>query len=53
MPNYDFKCESCGVSIMIDSNEAPPCGYCYKVMTRIWTVPGIQFKGSGFYSTGG
>ena len=55
MPVYDFKCNDCGdvvdrkKSFYDDSAEL--CNKCNSEMTRQLTVPAIQFKGSGFYST--
>jgi putative FmdB family regulatory protein len=53
MPLFDFKCEYCNEVIEINEPDSPPCGTCGNTMLRIWSAPAIQFKGSGFYSTGG
>jgi putative FmdB family regulatory protein len=53
MPLYDFKCEYCKEVIETDKPDSPSCGTCGNVMMRIWSAPAVQFKGSGFYSTGG
>jgi len=61
MPNYDFKCNDCGnireQFIYHKDYEKYvvrcPTLNCNKVMERVYTVPGIKFKGPGFYSTGG
>ena len=53
MPLYDFKCEYCNEVIEINEPDSPPCGTCGNAMKRIWSAPAVQFKGSGFYSTGG
>ena len=53
MPLYDFKCEYCTEVIEINEPIAPACGTCGNLMKRIWSAPAVQFKGSGFYSTGG
>ena len=29
----------------------PACNYCGIQMTRVWSAPSIQFKGTGFYKT--
>lgn len=36
-----------------DRDEPLKCPTCNNESTRIYNVPGIQFKGTGFYSTGG
>ena len=53
MPLYDFKCGYCTEVIEINEPIAPACGTCGNLMKRIWSAPAVQFKGSGFYSTGG
>ncbi|NDB58939.1 zinc ribbon domain-containing protein [bacterium] len=58
MPNYDFKC-MCGSTreVFIYHKDYEKyvvrCDKCYQPMERVYTVPGIKFKGPGFYSTGG
>ncbi len=39
-------------SIHEDAKE-PGCFDCHLPMARVYDAPGIQFKGRGFYSTGG
>lgn len=55
MPTYDYKCTVCGIVREIFRNlgedSEPVC--CDKNMERVWTAPPVQFKGTGFYSTGG
>ena len=51
VPNYDFKCETCNSVVELQDPTALRCGTCGNTMVRIWTSPGIQFKGSGFYTT--
>ena len=55
MPLYDYKCSKCGIvreiHINLGEETQPIC--CDTNMERVWTVPGVQFKGPGFYSTGG
>lgn len=53
MPAYDFKCNYCNEVIEINEPIAPSCGTCGNTMARIWSAPAVQFKGTGFYSTGG
>ena len=58
MPQYDYKCDTCGTmqtlerSIHAEASE-PVCSTCNKSMYRVYSVPGLKFNGSGFYSTGG
>jgi putative FmdB family regulatory protein len=55
---YDYKCFLCHKDIEVDlrpsevTNELP-CPHCGGVLRRVYSAPSIQFKGSGFYSTGG
>lgn len=60
MPNYDFKCPTCGATreVFIHHKEYEKyvvrCAVDYKIMERIYSAPpAIKFNGSGFYSTGG
>jgi putative FmdB family regulatory protein len=53
MPKYDYKCDNCSITVeferKIEEEIQPSC--CNKPMTRQWSPVGVQFKGSGFYST--
>ena len=57
MPTYLYNCEKCGDFekfryITDDTSVHPPCPECEgDEVARIYVVPGIAFKGSGFYST--
>lgn len=55
MPRYDFKCGNCeDVEERIKSfyDDSPElCNKCNGEMTRQFSMPAIQFKGAGFYST--
>jgi len=58
MPKYDFKCIACGlveeVTLSVEqSANAPACSKCGGETVRVYTPPAIQFKGPGFYKTGG
>ena len=53
MPNYDFKCDTCGSVLEVNDPTPMPCTTCGMTMVRIWSAPAIKFNGSGFYSTGG
>lgn len=47
MPLADYKCDTCGAVIESENGNAPQC--CGGTMRKVWAVPGIKFKGSGFY----
>lgn len=56
MPTYDYRCDSCEhrfelvQSIKDDAiTECPNCGE--QAVKKVFGVPGIAFKGSGFYKT--
>ena len=55
MPLYDYKCRVCDriqeVKKQFGDTSPEKCGRCENEMTRQFSVPAIQFKGSGFYST--
>jgi len=53
MPYYDFECRVCRIVIETNDSAPPSCTSCGNAMVRIWSAPAVQFKGSGFYSTGG
>lgn len=53
MPLYDFKCNTCKEVIELRENIPPACKTCGEVMARVYSAPAIQFKGTGFYKTGG
>ena len=58
MPTYQYNCVECETSKDVtrgfdDEEAVPPCPNCGYKMTRVFNTFGIQFKGSGFYSTGG
>jgi putative FmdB family regulatory protein len=55
MATYEYKCATCGIQIeiqrpMTDSSAAPMCD-CGTQMNQVYGSFGLQFKGSGFYST--
>jgi putative FmdB family regulatory protein len=59
MPIYEFECtnEDCEANLRyekefsINEPHDPKCQFCHSSMQKIYSVPNIQFKGSGFYST--
>jgi putative FmdB family regulatory protein len=55
MPTYQFECKTCEhtISQLIPVDEelkTPQCLKCKKDMQRIFAVPSITFKGSGWGS---
>jgi putative FmdB family regulatory protein len=58
MPNYEYKCSTCGTSedhyrAVEDRDNFPNCQYCTRVLARVWQANPVKFNGTGFYSTGG
>jgi putative FmdB family regulatory protein len=59
MPIYEFECtnEDCEANLRYEKElsihepHSVKCQFCHSDMAKIYSVPGIQFKGSGFYST--
>ena len=56
MPLYEYECESCGerFELIRKFSDLPVdvCARCGKgPVTRLFSSPAIQFKGSGFYIT--
>ncbi len=56
MPNYDYRCKSCGheFEVFQNMNDAPlkECPNCKKEIERlIGAGAGLIFRGSGFYIT--
>lgn len=61
MPTYEYRCEACGsefeVQQSFSDDSVPSCPNRPKVCTargtskirKIYSAPGITFKGSGFY----
>ena len=51
---YDYRCVVCGGQQTVERSihaeaDNPVC--CGQTMERMYTVPGIKFNASGFYST--
>jgi len=58
MGKYEYQCEFCYNRLEVERSihaEAsnPSCTNCGIIMSRVYYSPGIQFKGPGFYKTGG
>jgi putative FmdB family regulatory protein len=57
MLTYEYRCKKCKAKFVIqkemsERNEPVACG-CGSKADRVYTSPSIQFKGTGFYTTGG
>ena len=55
MPSYNYKCSQCEavLTVMRSMTESDPgyeCKTCKIAMTRVYSLSGIVFNGSGFYS---
>lgn len=53
---YDYECDNCGNIILIERKIDEPeqdydCPQCFSTLSRKWSSPAVQFKGTGFYST--
>jgi putative FmdB family regulatory protein len=52
MPKYDFTCMVCDKTIEIElpftNSDAPLCEGCGHRMLKVYSAPGIHFKGSGW-----
>ena len=55
MPLYEYQCDACGhrVEVIQKYADAPitVCPACGGAVTKLFSSPAIQFKGSGFYLT--
>lgn len=55
MPRYDYKCRVCDLfielKVSVNERDSVKCPHCDNELTRQLSIPAIQFKGSGFYST--
>ena len=55
MPKYEYACKSCGehLEVMQSFTDEPltECPACGGPLRKVFSVPAITFKGSGFYRT--
>jgi putative FmdB family regulatory protein len=55
MPKYEYACKSCGEHLEVAQSfaDAPltECPACGGQLRKVFSVPAITFKGSGFYRT--
>jgi putative FmdB family regulatory protein len=57
MPTYEYVCDNCGdrTTFMRGFDEPEQeysCELCKSTLTRIWTAPGLHFKGGGWGGQG-
>lgn len=57
MPTYEYVCDNCGdrTTVMRGFDEPEQeysCELCKGALTRIWTAPGLHFKGGGWGGQG-
>jgi putative FmdB family regulatory protein len=53
MPNYEYSCKECGTYGSVyrtykEDDSGLDCPKCKTAMARIFTAPGISFKGNGW-----
>ena len=56
VPKYDYKCPMCNMTWELElsmDHDLVKCPDCKTQANRIFSAPGVVFKGKGFYSTGG
>ena len=55
MPKYEYACKSCGEHTEVTQSFSDPplteCPACGGPLRKVFSPPGIAFKGSGFYRT--
>lgn len=53
MPIYEYQCDSCGVHFerrqSYSDTSTPSCPNGHSVTHRVYSVPVVVFKGSGWY----
>jgi len=57
MPVYLYSCVKCEeakeIFKFMNDHDPQVCPDCGSPIKRVYSVGGVQFKGKGFYSTGG
>jgi putative FmdB family regulatory protein len=55
MPIYEYKCNDCGIKIEKIQKFSDPilkvCEACGGKLEKLWSLSGLQFKGTGWYVT--
>jgi putative FmdB family regulatory protein len=52
MPTYQYKCKKCEHTFEKQqhwNDQDPECPKCKSKVKKVYSVPSIAFKGSGFY----
>ena len=57
MPIYEYRCHSCDNTAIIRATinqtpQPPQCDVCQASMIRLWSAPGVSFKGTGWGKDG-
>lgn len=53
MVRYEYACPKCGEKFMSELMKGAKCPTCKIKGTRVFSISMVQFKGKGFYATGG
>jgi putative FmdB family regulatory protein len=50
MPIYEFECKVCKIRVEVDKSihEERDAQCCGQLMSRLYSAPGISFKGTGW-----
>ena len=55
MPIYEYQCVSCDHRFELkqgfDAEPTSPCPICPSTSRRVFHIPAVIYKGSGFYTT--
>ena len=56
MPTYEYRCKDCGETLEVvqsfTDDALTKCPNCRKkALRKVFSPPGVTFKGSGFYKT--
>ncbi|MDE2860292.1 MAG: hypothetical protein OYI31_03290 [Chloroflexota bacterium] len=55
MPIYEYQCASCDNRFELkqgfDAESTSPCTVCGSPSRRVFHIPAVIYKGSGFYTT--
>ena len=54
MPIYEYRCTSCDNlfdRLQSHDDDSPDCPVCGSEVTKIFSITGLKFTGSGFHST--
>ena len=54
MPTYEYRCPLCNLQMQLElpmEHDLVRCQDCGAQANRIYSAPGLVFKGKGFYRT--